>query len=401
MSKYDLITPEGSNDLVFTDCKVRKNVEEKIQKIFLSKGYSEIATPGLEFFDVFNLNSAYFPQESLYKLVDNKGRIIVVRPDSTMPIARVVATRLKEHTLPLRLFYSQNVYRNRAVMKGKNNEVLQTGIELIGSPSIRADLEVITTAVEVLSACSDGNFRLEIGDIGFFKELVKMLDCSEEINENIRSLIETKNYPALNDLLDSIGNNEVTYALKQLPRLFGGKEVFEKAVNLISNDNIKKILNNLKAIFDSISELGYNGKITVDLGIVNKLDYYTGVVMKGYIHGYGSSVLSGGRYNNLIKEFGYDIPATGFGVNLTAISKVMKDTLNLQDKVTETIVFGNDGYEIKALLYSKFLADNGTVVENSVFDTVEQTIEYAKHKGIKNLVVVSENIKETILEGNN
>jgi ATP phosphoribosyltransferase regulatory subunit len=399
MKRYDLITPEGTCDFILEDCEARRNVENKLHDIFKSKGYSEIVTPGLEFYDVFNLNSAYFPQESLYKLVDNKGRLLVVRPDSTMPIARVAATRLKEQPLPLRLYYSQSVYRNKPVMRGRNDEILQTGIELIGSSSRRADLEVITTAVEVLSTCGSEHFRLEIGDIGFFRELVNMLDTDKDTKENIRSLIEVKNYPALNDLLDSIGNNEVTHALKQLPRLFGGKEVFEKASCLIKDDKISSILSYLKQIFDELSALGYKENITVDFGIVNKMDYYTGIVMKGYLEGYGTAVLSGGRYNNLIAEFGYDVPATGFAVNVDAVSKILKQISKVKNKPADAIVFGEDGFEIKALVYLKKLTDSGMKAENSVFDTVEDTIEYAANKGIKKLIIVSDTIQEKELGG--
>ena len=318
MKRYDLITPEGTNDLLFEECAIRRNIEQRIAAIFMAKGYCEVVTPGLEFFDVFNLNSRYFPQESMYKLSDNKGRLLVVRPDSTMPIARVAATRLREMPLPLRMFYSQSVYRNKPVMRGRSDEIKQMGIELIGSDSRRADLEVITTAIEVLASCDNDKFRFEIGDIGVFRELVSKLDTDPDTKEEIRSYIEAKNYPALNDLLDSIGDNDVTRALKQLPRLFGGVEVFDKAVAIVNDEKINVILEYLKDIYKSLETLGYDGKITVDLGIVNKMDYYTGVVMRGYLEGYGGAVLSGGRYNKLLSEFGYDAAATGFAVNIDA-----------------------------------------------------------------------------------
>ena len=93
MRNYDLITPEGTKDLLFGECIIRRDIENTLLDLFKSRGYCEMITPGLEFFDVFNLNSQYFPQENLYKLTDSKGRLLVMRPDSTMPIARVVATR--------------------------------------------------------------------------------------------------------------------------------------------------------------------------------------------------------------------------------------------------------------------------------------------------------------------
>ncbi|MCI5904134.1 MAG: ATP phosphoribosyltransferase regulatory subunit [Oscillospiraceae bacterium] len=394
MKQYDLITPEGTNDLLFEDCAIRNGIEQRIAGIFSSKGYCEIVTPGIEFFDVFNLRSRYFPQESMYKLVDGKGRLLVVRPDSTMPIARVAATRLREVPLPLRMFYRQNVYRNSPAMRGGSDEIKQMGIELIGSDSRRADLEVITTAIEVLASCDNEKFRFEIGDIGFFRELVSKLDTDDASKEEIRSLIEVKNYPALNDLLDSIGNNKITNALKQLPRLFGGVEVFEKAANLFADEKINKILSDLKAIYNDLSALGYDGKITVDLGIVNKMDYYTGVVMKGYLEGCGDEVLSGGRYNHLLAEFGYDVPATGFAVNIDAAAKLIKRSNTYKAPAADAVVFAENGYEMDGLKYAHKLISEGLTVENSVFGTLEETKKYAADRKIRKVICVSDKITE-------
>lgn len=400
MNRYDLITPEGTSDLLFEDCAMRRSLEEKLSGIFKSKGYCEIVTPGLEFFDVFNLNSRYFPQESMYKLSDNKGRLLVVRPDSTMPIARVAATRLRDAELPLRLYYRQNVYRNKPVMRGRSDEIHQMGIELIGSDSKRADLEVISSAIEVLASFENEDFRFELGDIGFFRELVSKLDADTAAKEEIRSLIEVKNYPALNDLLDSIGDNDITKALKQLPRLFGGEEVFDKAAELYNDEKIGSVISGLRDLYNSLIELGYGGKITIDLGIVNKLDYYTGVVMKGYLQGYGDAVLSGGRYNKLLAEFGYDVPATGFAVNVDAAAKVMKQSHKYAAPVPDAIVYGADGMEMEAIKYAQKLRGEGMSVENSVFASYEETKAYAAKKGIAKAVCVDKDIlTENISEG--
>ena len=102
MKNYDLITPEGTKDLLFGECVVRRNIENTLLDLFKSRGYSEMITPGLEFFDVFNMKSRYFPQETLYKMTDSKGSLLVMRPDSTMPIARVVSKSLTEDDLQLK-----------------------------------------------------------------------------------------------------------------------------------------------------------------------------------------------------------------------------------------------------------------------------------------------------------
>ena len=398
MKNYDLITPEGTKDLLFEESMVRREIENNLHEIFKKSGYCEFITPGLEFYDVFNLNSSYFPQENLYKLTDSKGRLLVLRPDSTMPIARAVATRLKDATLPLRIFYNQNVYRTEPSLKGRSVEIGQTGIELIGSQMKTADLEVISMAAAALKACRL-NFSLEIGNIGVFKELVSRLKVSEREKEYIRQLIETKNFPALNDMLDSIGSGNVTEALKKLPALFGGEEVFEKAKKVMPDEKITEILDELKEIYKDVSDIcGKDIEITVDLGLVNKTDYYTGLIIKGYLQGHGDEVLSGGRYNKLISEFGYDIPAVGFAVNVDAIAKVASKNANeIKVPVPDAIVYAEPGYEVSALKLAQKLRNKGEIVENALFDDLDLVRDYAKEKKISRIIVVDGSSRTEVL----
>lgn len=390
MKNYDLITPEGTKDYLFGECIVIRNVENTLVELFRSCGYSEMLTPGLEFYDVFNLNSRYFPQENLYKLTDGKGRLLVMRPDTTMPIARVVATRLRDAMLPLKLFYNQTVYRTEPALKGRSDEIVQTGIELIGSQLKMADLEVISTAVTALKSFGM-EFSLEIGNIGIFKELVERLEVTDKVREKIRRLIETKNFPALNDLLDSLGNNSITYALKKLPALFGGEEVFEKAEEIMPDENIKKLLDELRETYSDASELcGDDGVITVDLGLVNKTDYYTGLIIKGYLQGHGEEVLSGGRYDSLISEFGYDVPAVGFAVNVNAVAKLIeKNGIIPAMPRIDAIVYAEEGFEVAAIKSAQSMREQGMVVENALFDDLETVRNYAKEKKIPKVVVIN------------
>lgn len=395
MKNYDLITPEGTKDLLFGECVVRRNIEDTLLKLFKSRGYSEMITSGLEFFDVFNMKSRYFPQETLYKMTDSKGRLLVMRPDSTMPIARVVATRLRDAELPLKLCYNQTVYRNESALKGRSDEIVQAGIELIGSEMKMADLEVISAAVDALDSFGL-EFSLELGHIGVFKALVDRLDADEKDKDYIRKLIENKNFPALNDFLDTFGNNSVTTALKKLPALFGGEEVFEKAEELIPDENVKRILDELREIYCDIAEIcGGEGNITVDLGLVNKTDYYTGLIIKGYLKGHGEEVISGGRYDKLISDFGYDIPAVGFAVNVNAISKVIeKNGILPSEPSPDVIVYAEEGFEAAAIKQAKVLREQGFIVENALFSDIDSVREYAKEKKISKVVVVDCDSKE-------
>ena len=393
MKRYDLITPEGTRDLLFADCLARRAVERKLEKLFLGFGYSEVVTPGIEFYDLFSGSSRNFQQESLYKLVDSKGRLITLRPDSTIPIARLVATRLPEAKLPLRLYYNQSIFENNALLKGRSDEIVQAGIELIGGEnSKRADYEAMCTAVEAMASFDKDNFRLEIGHIGFFKELVSKLDVDDSVREEIRLLISAKNYPALNDLLDGIGDNRITKALKQLPRLFGGAEVLDKAAELFEDDNISEILDYLREVYDLLSVLVYECIISLDLGIVSHTDYYTGIVFRGYMTGVGESVLKGGRYDKLIGEFGKPYPAVGFAVTCDLIAQyIRKNNMSPKVKTADCIVFGEQGSVVEAIAFGQELVRQGKTIENSLFDTLEETAVYAKTAGITKIYKVDEN----------
>ena len=162
MRKYTKLTPEGVRDVLFEECRARGRARERLTEIFTRRGYQEVMTPGLEYFDVFNLPGAAIPQQEMYKSTDHAGRLLVFRPDSTLPIARMAAARLQNHRRPMRLYYCQNVYRSCPALSGKSHELAQMGVELLGASGLRADLEVIGTAVEALEAVAP-DFRIELG----------------------------------------------------------------------------------------------------------------------------------------------------------------------------------------------------------------------------------------------
>ena len=198
----------------------------------------------------------------------------------------------------------------------------------------------------------------------------------------------------MNDYLNGLeGDTKTIEILKQLPSLFGGEEVFDKAANLFDDAKTEYILSYLKSIYNDLAALGLKEKISVDLGIVNRTDYYTGVVFRGYIEGFGETVLSGGRYDTLIAEFGTDLPATGFGINVDAVARnLLKTTDDIRATVPDVLVFGEDGCEMKALMHAKALIESGLVAEYCVLNTAEKAREYAKTKGIGRVDIIG---KET------
>ncbi|NLY70418.1 MAG: ATP phosphoribosyltransferase regulatory subunit [Clostridiales bacterium] len=322
MKRYNRITPEGTRDLLFRESNERKKVMATLRSIFEDAGYNYVITPGFEFYDVFSSSELYFPQESMYKLVDDKGRILVARPDSTIPIARLVATKLKGFPLPLRLCYEQTIFRKNPGLSGRNDETMQSGVELIGDSSFNSDIEILKLGVKALSACQKKNLRIEIGHVGIFKLLMENIEASDDQKAAIHEFIAAKNYAALSSKLDKLKNDRTTALLKELPKLFGGKEVIAKAEKIFSDYDVRitEMIEYLKKIFCELKKRGFEEYVIIDFGLVNQAEYYSSLVFRGYIEAVGAPVLSGGRYDRLLRDFGYDQPATGFAINVDLLT---------------------------------------------------------------------------------
>lgn len=398
MKRYYKITPEGTKDLLFEECRTRSYVQEKIEKVFNSRGFHKVITPGIEYFDLFSIKNAGIRQEALYKFSDNKGRLLALRADSTLPIARLAATRLQNEVKPIRLYYMQEVYRNNPGLMGKKNEVMQSGVELLGASGLRADLEIITTACDSLNKCV-GDFRIELSYAGFLKSLLDDLDVSEEIKEDIRIFIESKNYSSLDSLLDGLEQKEIAEYIRNVPRMFGGEAVLDEAYEFSHSKEIREKLGYLKKIYALLKDYGLENKLMIDLGLVNRNDYYSDIVFSGYVEGLADAVLTGGRYDKLLDNFGFSLPAMGFGIDIDSLTSVVLDRENINPKNNvEALVHGEDGFEIKAIDYAISLRKKGIICEDSVFNNLNEVLEYAKKKHISKVYLINESVKELLVK---
>jgi ATP phosphoribosyltransferase, regulatory subunit len=394
MKQYFKTTPEGTRDLFFEECEIRREIEQNLADFYKQRGFSEIITPGIEFYDLFSNSAFGLPEEMLYKLIDNKGRLLVIRPDSTLPISRVVATRLKDASLPIRLFYTQDIFKINPSMKGRSDETVQSGIELIGADGLLADLEVITTAIDALDKVGSDNFIIELGHAGFFKSLIKTLDIAENKIERIRTFIENKNYSALGDFLNKLNQTNAVKALKKLPELFGGNEVLTQA-KLLCKDNSEAMqtLEYLNNLYENLCKLNLTDRITIDLGLVHENDYYSGVIFRGYVNGYGDVVLSGGRYNNLLSTFGRSLPATGFALNVNSLSAINIQNRNFNINTPDILICAKEGFEISAIKYRSDKILEGKKCELNAFNDLNSAKKYAKSKNIKQIDIVGKEIE--------
>ena len=399
MNPASRATPEGTRDLLFEECDCLDRVQGQLLALFKAWGFSRVQTPSLEFFDLFSGKADYFPQESLYKLTDSSGRLAVMRPDCTIPIARLAASRLLGQPLPLRLCYAQNIFRLSPNMSGRCHEINQIGVEVMGVSSAQSDLELLQLAAEALAACSGDSFRLELCHIGYFKALLAALQTDDATAETIRGLIESKNYAALGDVLSRFNGSPAAKALKALPRLFGGEEVFDKALALFSSPEAAAPLADLRSLYQKLSALGLEGRIMVDLGLVNQADYYTGIIFKGYLEGVGQPVLSGGRYDNLVQAGGRALPSTGFGINLDLVVQKRLAEHPVSRPCCQLLVYAQPEYRLKGLQYAQQQRRGGLNCETALCDSLEQALDYARKRGIPRLDIVGEQIESREVQG--
>lgn len=356
------IIPEGTRDLILEDCAIKKKLQRDIEGILDKWGYEEIVTPTIEFYQTFNTGFENLEEEDVYKFIDSNGKILVLRPDMTVPIARVIATKFKNIDETVRLRYSADVFRVHESLGGKKNEYTDCGIELIGLKAEESDLEILVTALDTLKLIKNSEYKLEIGNIDFFNSAIKRARFTDEERDKLADLIDRKSIKELEDYVDELETiKECKEFLKQLPLLFGGREIFEKAKPYAFNLELKHSIEYLEKLADGLEELGYSDKVTFDLGMVPRLDYYSGIIFKGYTTGVGTTVLSGGRYDKLIAKFGKDVPAIGFSINIDSMVNVMNES-EVETEYKYKVYYGSE-HEVQVIQKAMQLREEGKTVE--------------------------------------
>lgn len=323
MDKYKKHVPDGVEDCLPAECYIKKIIEGALRKVFTLSGFDEIETPTYEHIDVFQSGVGSYIQESMIKFVDTNGRILVLRPDLTVPIARVAATKFDGKAQ--RLFYIQNSFAAAEPAIGKAGEFTQAGIELIGDGSDFADAEVIALAVKALKTAGLNSFTVDIGQVSFFKALIGEANLKDAEIDQLRHAVDAKDKMAIEALSKQFGLSEkLSEQITALTDLFGGSEVFEKALKVSQSKQCVDAVENLRKVYTLLNEFGLSEYITIDLGMLHDIAYYSGIIFRGLATGIGFPVVSGGRYDELLGKFGKAAPATGFALGIKRVMIAME-----------------------------------------------------------------------------
>lgn len=317
--------PLGMRDTLPELHEAKERVRSNIEKEMKLWGFQFIETPALEYYETVGAASAILDQQ-LFKLLDQQGHTLVLRPDMTAPIARVAASKLFKDQVPLRLAYSANVYRAQQREGGRPAEFEQIGVECIGDESVSADGEMISLAISSLKKAGLQQFQLSVGHVGFVNELFVQILGTEERARDLTKFLYEKNYVGYREHVKSLPLSSIdSQRLLAFLDLRGGPEVIAKASQLIENGKGRVALDELKLLWEIIEDFGEGGRVKFDLTIVSHMSYYTGILFEVYAGMVGFPIGNGGRYDKLLEKFGKSTGATGFAIRLDRLLESLGD----------------------------------------------------------------------------
>ncbi|PQP86796.1 ATP phosphoribosyltransferase regulatory subunit [Paenibacillus sp. AR247] len=312
--------PSGVRDYVPYAVSKLRRIERDVLDCMSRWGYRQIMTPTMEYYDTVGVASSTSDRK-LFKLLNNRGTTLVLRSDMTAPIARVVSSLLKEEPLPIRLSYHANVFRAIEEEAGREAEFFQTGVELVGDDSPEADAEVVALAIESLKAAGVSSFKIAMGHVGFLNGLFdEILPGSTEAQQSLKEGLLSRDFVGFRKTISELGvTDEQRDWLEGLLRLRGGQEICDQALELSGHPLARASISHLCKVWEVLEAYGVSEHVLIDLTMIGDFSYYTGMTFEGYASELGFPVCSGGRYNNLLKQFGRNVPATGFALKTNRI----------------------------------------------------------------------------------
>lgn len=364
MNQKRVHTPEGVRDIYGLECKKRLRLKDKLNHVFGLYGYENIITPTFEFFDIFNSEKGTVSSKEMYKFFDREGNTLVLRPDITPSVARCVAKYYDSEDRNLRFAYTGNVFLNNSSYQLKLKETCQMGAELINETSSRGDGEIIAMALDCCLNAGLKDFRLTIGQVEYFQGLVECIG-DEDVKEQLRELIINKNFFGLIEFVEGLDiPQDVKDVFVQFNELNGDVNILDKADALVSNETSKRAIRKLRKVYRMLEIYGLEQYISFDLGMLSRHNYYTGVIFKAYTYGTGDAVLKGGRYDNLIEQFGKKAPSVGFAIVLDNLMMAMeRQKIEMEaDAADMLIVYEEDAMEAAIPAAVDYRKENKTVI---------------------------------------
>ncbi|WP_147534066.1 ATP phosphoribosyltransferase regulatory subunit [Bacillus marasmi] len=380
MSLFMFEKPLGMRDTLPDLYETKQRVKRKLEEEMKRWGYQFIETPTLEYFDTVGSASATLDQ-MLFKLLDQQGHTLVLRPDMTAPIARVAVSKLLKD-LPLRLASTANLFRAQQREGGRPAEFEQIGIELIADNTLSADAEVIALMASSIKAAGLADFKISVGHIGYVHELFLQILGTEERVKTLTKFLYEKNYVGYREHVKSLPLSSIDkQRLYDLLQLRGGTDVIDKAYQLIENEAGREAINQLRQLWEIISDYGVEEHVKFDFTLINHMSYYTGILFELYAGNVGFPLGSGGRYDHLLEKFGKETGATGFAVRVDRLLEALGQLEQLDP--------------ISCIVYSEERRKEAFLLANQKRDNGEKVV-LQDISGVKNIDSLTNKFADTI-----
>ncbi len=400
--------PKGVRDFLPLKAAKVEYLQQQLQQVYTAWGFRPVITPQLEYLDVLERGFGEGLRERTFRFDDRQsGRLLAFPPDMTPQIARIAATRMSELPLPLRLCYSGRVLRHTEQQAGKDRDIFQSGVELIGLDGPEADAEMIAMAVESLTAVGAQEFTIDIGQVEFFRGVMDGLPLDVRLAEQVADAILRKDSSELKGLLEqSELADGACEEILALPRLYGGREVLQQAEKTVSNERSRRALDSLNQVLDVLDVYGVLDHVTIDLGELRGLNYHTGITFQGFLSGIGHTVCSGGRYNNLTEKYGFSAPSTGFTFSLLHLLFALDKVLDQRVVPSCDLLIFSTGENLRiAQKLACQLRKQGYSVARDILDRTQvDALEYAKKMNYRFMAVVAGEERDveiiSLLDGN-
>ncbi|HJF33343.1 MAG TPA: ATP phosphoribosyltransferase regulatory subunit [Sporosarcina psychrophila] len=317
-----MVRNEEYPEQMLSDNEKFERIIKSINKRFKTYGYKRIKTSAFEQYDLYSRVKSSINQNEMIKVIDHTGEVLVLRPDVTIPITRELVQNVPDLSSELRYFYVQEVFR-QPFDKNDSVERTQAGIEYFCDSSPEADAEVIALACHLMKDLGFNDIKIELGHAGFFNELVQDLPLTLQQVNQLKSLIQAKNVVEIGPFLKKLEvDDEVREVIERIPFLYGNAiDVSESMKGIALTEKMRQTLDYLMDVYSILKMYGLEHYIVIDLGLINHMGYYSGVIFQGYVEKFGKPVLMGGRYDELGNEFGTALPAIGFACEIESLVK--------------------------------------------------------------------------------
>ena len=360
------LIPIGMTTLLPDAAERVRHLERALFEGFTRWGYREIIPPTFEYLDVLSAGLPADILEKCYKVADwTTGRILVLRPDVTAQIAKIVAMGMTGRQLPLRLSYRSTVFRYEPEHAGREREVFQLGVELIGADDASMDAEILTLLIESLKAVGLSRFKISLGHVGFYQALLAQSGLSEQGRKQAELAAAHKDLPKLERILktERISSRRARPVL-EAPGRYGREEVLQWGRTVAGrNARLLAPIERLASVYALLDAAGVKEYLLLDLGEFRGFDYYDGVVFDVFSANVGCELGGGGRYNHLIGQFGQELPSTGFALDLDRLFLAFgKEAEKWALETPSVLVAAPDSHFGRAFRTSQLLRSHGLVV---------------------------------------